>query len=347
MMEDVDVTSLYTRKVARWALMLVLSALALLVTILVTICIGSVSIPLEEVGKVFLGGEVDPAYEAIILKVRLPRVLLGGLVGASLAVAGAGMQGLFRNPMASPYVLGLSSGAAFGASLAIVLGLTFVPGGFAVPAMAFVFAFLTLFIVYSIAKVKGRIPVETLLLSGIAVGAFFSALVSFMKYMADDKLETIVFWMMGGLWNASWDSVLLVIPFIIVGAVIILLFSRDLNTMMIGEEHAVNLGVNTPLVTKGILLGSSLVTAAAVSVSGIIGFVGLVVPHILRILVGPDHRILIPTSIIVGAAFMIWMDTLARTIMAPEELPVGIITALLGAPFFIYLLRTRKKMMGW
>jgi len=227
------------------------------------------------------------------------------------------------------------------------MGVTFATGAFAVPAMAFVFCFLTLFIVYTISRVKGRTPVETLLLSGIAVGAFFTALVSFMKYMAGDQLASIVFWMMGGLWGADWTRVVVITPFILVGAVMIFVLSRDLNTMMIGEEHAVNLGVNVQFVTKVILVAAALLTAAAVSVSGIIGFVGLIVPHIMRIFVGPDHRILLPTTLLVGAIFMICMDTLARTILAPEELPVGIITALMGAPFFLYLLRRRKRLTGW
>jgi len=269
-----------------------------------------------------------------------------GQIGLSARLVPA-MQGLFKNPMASPYILGLSSGGAFGASLAIVLGVSFATGLFAIPAMAFVFCFLTLFLVYSISKVRGRTPVETLLLSGIAVGAFFSALVSLMKYLSGDELRSIVFWMMGGLWRADWTQVLVIIPFILVGSLMIFVLSRDLNIMMIGEDHAVNLGVNTQNVTKMVLVGSSLMTAAAVSVSGIIGFVGLIVPHILRIFVGPDHRIMLPTTLIVGAIFMIYMDTLARTVMAPEELPVGIITALLGAPFFIYLLRRRRRLTGW
>ncbi len=335
------------RKLSRWTLILLFLVLLLLISILITVCIGMVNIPFTEVLNILLGGQGTANNRTIIIDIRLPRVLMAGLVGAALALAGAAMQGLFKNPMASPYILGLSSGGAFGASLAIVIGVSFASGAFAVPAMAFVFCFLTLFLVYNISKVRGRTTVETLLLSGIAVGAFFSALVSFMKYLSGDQLQTIVFWMMGGLWAADWTKVVVIIPFILAGAMMIFILSRDLNAMMIGEDHAVNLGVNTQMVTKVVLVAASLMTAAAVSVSGIIGFVGLIVPHIMRIFVGPDHRILLPTTLMVGAIFMIYMDTIARTIMAPEELPVGIITALLGAPFFLYLLRRRRRLTGW
>ena len=346
-MPEPDIAQLYTRKLSRWTLILLFLVLLLLISIFITVCIGMVNIPFAEVLNILLGGQGTANNRTIIIDIRLPRVLMAGLVGAALALAGAAMQGLFKNPMASPYILGLSSGGAFGASLAIVIGVSFASGAFAVPAMAFVFCFLTLFLVYNISKVRGRTTVETLLLSGIAVGAFFSALVSFMKYLSGDQLQTIVFWMMGGLWAADWTKVVVIIPFILAGAVMIFILSRDLNAMMIGEDHAVNLGVNTQMVTKVVLVAASLMTAAAVSVSGIIGFVGLIVPHIMRIFVGPDHRILLPTTLMVGAIFMIYMDTIARTIMAPEELPVGIITALLGAPFFLYLLRRRRRLTGW
>lgn len=188
---------------------------------------------------------------------------------------------------------------------------------------------------------------ETLLLAGIAVGAFFNALVSLMKYFAGEELSAIVFWMMGGLWEAQWEDVAVSLPMIVLGSAILWLMSRDLNTMMVGEEHALHLGLNVNGVRLVILLAASLVTAAAVAVSGIIGFVGLVVPHVVRLLVGPDHRILIPASMLGGAIFMVWMDTLARTVILPAELPVGIITALLGAPFFIYLIISRRRKMGW
>jgi len=322
-------------------------AAGLVLSMLITLNIGAVSMPFDTIIDVLLGGG-NKFQRSIIMDTRLPRIILAALVGAALAVAGAAMQGVFRNPMASPYVLGISAGAAFGASLAIVTGISWLSGQLAVPSMAFLFCFLTLFLVYSISRTKGGfVPVETLLLAGIAVGAFFNALVSLMKYFAGEELSAIVFWMMGGLWQARWEDVAISLPMIVLGSAILWLMSRDLNTMMVGEEHALHLGLNVNGVRLIILLAASLVTAAAVAVSGIIGFVGLVVPHVVRLLVGPDHRILIPVSLLGGAIFMVWMDTLARTIILPAELPVGIITALLGAPFFVYLIISRRRKMGW
>ncbi|MGD0057143.1 MAG: iron chelate uptake ABC transporter family permease subunit [Methanomassiliicoccales archaeon] len=346
-MEGAEIGALHAKKLSLWFLITAILVLFLFATVVLALCIGPVGISVDEIIRILFGGNASWSHRTIILNIRLPRVLLGGLVGASLAIAGAAMQGLFRNPMASPYVLGISSGAAFGASLSIVLGFSIVSGLFAVPAMAFIFAFITLVLVYSIAKTNGRVPVDTLLLAGIAMAAFFTALVSFMKYVAGEQLSSIVFWMMGGLWDARWDFFVFTLPMVAVGVALILIFSRDLNVLMIGEENAVNLGVNVPLARNVVLVASSLVTAAAVSVSGVIAFVGLIVPHMMRLLVGPDNRILLPASCLVGAMFMIWTDTLARTIIAPEELPVGIITAILGAPFFLYLLKRRKGVTGW
>ena len=346
-MDAVDVASLQKRKLARWGAITAAMAAGLVLSMLITLNIGAVSMPFDTIIDVLLGGG-NKFQRSIIMDTRLPRIILAALVGAALAVAGAAMQGVFRNPMASPYVLGISAGAAFGASLAIVTGISWLSGQLAVPSMAFLFCFLTLLLVYSISRTKGGfVPVETLLLAGIAVGAFFNALVSLMKYFAGEELSAIVFWMMGGLWQARWEDVAISLPMIVSGSAILWLMSRDLNTMMVGEEHALHLGLNVNGVRLIILLAASLVTAAAVAVSGIIGFVGLVVPHVVRLLVGPDHRILIPVSLLGGAIFMVWMDTLARTIILPAELPVGIITALLGAPFFVYLIISRRRKMGW
>ena len=320
--------------------------LAFLITMVACLSIGVFNIPFEQVLTVLLGGGSD-SQRWVIINIRLPRILLAAIVGASLAVAGATMQGLFRNPMASPSVLGISSGAAFGAALAIVLGVSWTSGALAIPAMAFVFAFITLFLVYAVSRSRsGYVPVETLLLAGIAIGSLFSALVSGMLYFAGEQLSGIVFWMMGGLNNAKWDQVLISIAPMVLGSAVIMALSRDLNAMMVGEEQAGNLGINVNQVRLVLLLAASPVTAMAVSVSGVIGFVGLIIPHVVRIL-GPDHRILLPASVVSGALFLIWTDTLARTVIAPAELPVGIITSLLGAPFFIYLLMSRKKSMGW
>jgi iron complex transport system permease protein len=340
-----DITALQRRKVVRWTTILAVLVLALFVSVVMCLSVGVVSIPFDQVVQVLLGGGSE-RDRWIIMNLRLPRVFLAGVVGASLAVAGATMQGVFRNPMASPSIIGISAGAAFGASLAIVLGVSWASGAFAIPAMAFLFSFMTLFLVYAVSRTRsGYVPVETLLLAGIAIGSLFSALVSALQYFSGDKLSGVVFWLMGGLNNATWEQVAISIPPVILGCAVIMVLARDLNAMMVGEEQAGNLGINVNRTRLVLLIAASLVTAVAVSVSGIIGFVGLIIPHVVRILVGPDHRILLPASIVGGALFMMWTDTLA--IISPAELPVGIITALVGAPFFIYLLMSRKKSMGW
>ncbi len=342
-----EIVELQRTKVLRWTLILSILALALFVSIVACLSIGVVNIPFDQIISVLMGGGSERDSH-IVMNLRLPRVILAAIVGASLALAGAAMQGLFRNPMASPSIIGLSAGAAFGASLAIVLGVSWVSGAFAIPAMAFVFSFVTLFLVYAISRNRsGYVPVETLLLAGIAIGALFSALVSALQYFSGDKLSGVVFWLMGGLNNATGDQVLISLPLVILGSAVIMVLARDLNAIMVGEEQAGNLGINVNQTRILLLLASSLITAIAVSVSGIIGFVGLIIPHTIRILVGPDHRVLLPASLLGGALFMIWTDTLARMVISPAELPVGIITALLGAPFFIYLLMSRKRSMGW
>ncbi|MBI0583696.1 MAG: iron chelate uptake ABC transporter family permease subunit [Methanomassiliicoccus sp.] len=342
-----DIAELQRNRAVRWTTILVILVLTLFLTIVACLSVGVVSIPFDQVLAVLFGGGSE-RDSWIIWNLRLPRVLLAAIVGASLAIAGATMQGLFRNPMASPSIIGISAGAAFGASLAIVLGVSWASGAFAIPAMAFVFSFVTLFLVYAISRDRrGYVPVETLLLAGIAIGSLFNAMVSALQYFAGDRLSGVVFWLMGGLNNATWDQVAISIAPVILGCSLIMILARDLNAIMVGEEQAGNLGINVNQTRMILLVSASLVTAIAVSVSGTIGFVGLIIPHIIRIVVGPDHRILLPASIISGALFLIWTDTLARTIIAPAELPVGIITSLLGAPFFIYLLMSRKKSMGW
>lgn len=348
----------YYRKRVRWLTIIIGLSIALLFTMLFALMTGVMGpigngipgidkISYRAVFEILLGkGNWPDTYKTIILKIRLPRIILAGLVGLALAVAGCAMQGLFRNPMASPYILGASSGAAFGASLGIVLGLS-IFGIYTIQLSAFLFAVLAVFVVYNIARCKGVTPVETLLLAGIAVGCFFSALVSFMKYISGEELRAIVFWLMGGFWSATWDKVYTVFPITIIGISVLLLFSRDLNIMLTGESTATHLGIDVENVKRIILIFSTLITAAAVSVSGIIGFVGLIIPHIMRIIVGPDHRILLPSSCITGAIFLILADTMTRNIIEPTEIPVGIVTALVGAPFFLYLLRRKKKVKWW
>ncbi len=280
-------------------------------------------------------------HERIIFQLRLPRVLLGLLVGAALSVSGVVMQGLFKNPMADPYIIGISSGAGLGATICIVSS-GIAAFGYARPLMAFMGAIAAIFLVYNIARVGGKVPVDTLLLSGIAVSYFLSAITSFLMYMSDN-LHQIIFWLMGGLDGIMWIHVKILFPIIFFGILTIYFFSRDMNVMLLGEESAQHLGIEVEQFKRLMMVLASMITAAAVSVSGLIGFVGLMIPHIMRLLFGPDHRILIPSSALAGGIFLVWTDTLARTILAPTELPVGILTAFFGAPFFIYLLKSRKR----
>jgi iron complex transport system permease protein len=259
------------------------------------------------------------------------------------------MQAIFRNPMASPYILGLSSGAALGAAIGMTIPFAFIPMKLMTPLLAFIFCVGTLFLVYSISHVAGRVPTETLLLAGIAVGSFLSALVSFIIYVAGDQMSGIVNWTMGNM-SASWSGgeLFIVAPLMFAGCLLMVSYSRDLNAMMLGDAHAMDLGVEVRKVRLILLVASALVTAAAVSFVGVIGFVGLVVPHILRIVMGPDNRALLPASIIGGATFLLICDYLSRVIVPSIGIiPIGIVTALIGAPYFIYLLRRRRSEVGW
>ncbi len=280
---------------------------------------------------------VPETTAVIVRRIRLPRIALGAVVGFALALAGAVMQGFFRNPMADPSIIGVSTGAAVGAVAFIVLPVS-VP--FGLPAAAFVGALLSAFGVYLIATEGGRTPVATLLLAGVAVQAFLGAVISYLLLQAGDGLETAVYWLMGHLQNGTWGRVRVALPVVAVLFVVLLAHASELNALLLGEEEAHTLGVEVERTKRLLLAASSVVTAAAVAVAGVIGFVGLIVPHVMRLLVGPDHRILLPTSALAGAVFLVATDTVAR--MGPAEMPVGIITAALGAPFFLYLLRNRE-----
>lgn len=280
------------------------------------------------------------AYDVILWQVRLPRVVLGGLVGASLALSGAVLQGLFRNPMASPSVLGVSSGAALGAACAIVWASAVQVAGLnVVPVSAFVGALLTTVVVYRLARVGSTVPVARLLLSGVAVGSFLSALVSVVIVFGERRVSAVVFWLMGSLSHGDWAGVLLLLPYFLIGVIVTVVHARDLNAMLLGEEGAHHLGIEVDKVKRNLLLATSLLTGAAVAVSGVIGFVGLIIPHGVRMLIGSDHRILVPAATLAGAIFLTLADAAGRTIMAPTEIPVGAITALVGGPFFLMLLR--------
>mgnify|MGYP006280783209 CR=1 FL=1 len=281
--------------------------------------------------------DVPPTRRTIVVGIRLPRVVLAAVVGFSLATAGTVMQGFFRNPMADPSIIGVSAGAALGAVAVIALGPA-VP--FGIEGAAFIGAVAAAAGVYLIATEGGRTPVATLLLSGIAVQTFLGALVSLLLLASGESLREAVFWLMGHLANSEWGEVATVLPIVLVGFGLMLPFAEDLNILLLGEEEAHSLGIPVGRVKLILLVGASLVTAAGVAVAGIIGFVGLIVPHVMRLLVGPDHRVLLPTSALAGAAFLVAADTAARA--GPAELPVGIVTAFVGAPFFLYLLRTEE-----
>lgn len=275
----------------------------------------------------------------IVMKVRLPRILLGAVVGFSLAAAGTIMQGIFRNPMADPSIIGVSSGAAVGAVGYIVAPVA-IPLGLGLRGAAFAGAILAAFGVYLIATRNGETPVATLLLAGVAVQTFLGAVVSFLLLHSGESIRRALFWLMGHLKGASWPEVASSVLLVALPFVVLLAYARDLNVMLLGEEDAQSLGIEVERTKRVLLALSSVVTAAGVAVAGIIGFVGLIVPHVMRLLVGPDHRILLPTAALAGASFLVATDTLARS--GSAEVPVGIVTAALGAPFFLYLLRKRE-----
>jgi iron complex transport system permease protein len=298
----------------------------------------SVPVPAVDLSYTYLFGfEVADTSETIVREIRLPRIVLGAVVGFALASAGAVMQGFFRNPMADPSILGVSSGAAVGAVATIALS---VSGPLGLQTAAFLGAVLAAFAVYLLATESGHTPVATLLLAGIAVQTFLGAIISYLLLHAGESLEQAVLWLMGHLHNSTWAEVEVTLPVAVVSFLVLLAYARDLNVLLLGEEDAHALGIEVERTKRVLLALSSVVTAAAVAVAGVIGFVGLVVPHMMRLLVGPDHRVLLPTSALAGGAFLVASDTLARS--GPGELPVGIVTAAVGAPFFLYLLRTRE-----
>ena len=281
----------------------------------------------------------------ILLQLRLPRIILACLVGAALSVVGAAFQGIFKNPMADPFVLGVSSGAALGASITMVFLKEIEFLGLSVIAFnAFLGAITTTFLVYNIAKVGRKVPTATLLLAGISLNYLLSSIISLIMIFNRQEIERIIMWTMGSFSTGSWKEVFLLLIIVIPSIILITMFARDLNVMLLGEENARSLGVNVEGLKKYILIISTIMIAAVVSVSGIIGFVGLIIPHGVRMFTGPDNRVVIPFSAITGAIFLIICDTLARSLVPPSEIPVGIITSIFGVPFFIYLLyKTKKK----
>ncbi len=327
-----------------------LLTVALLLLLLLATTIGSVYISPFRVFEIllhrlpgfyaFMVPDWPESHETIILLIRLPRVVLALVVGAALALAGAIFQGLFKNPMADPHIIGASAGAGLGAAMAITMGLSINWKGLgAVPLLASIGALLAVILVYRLARSGGVVPIPNLLLAGLALNSLLSALISLLIYFGQDQMHTIVFWLMGGLSGRYWNYVFYTLPYLLIGVGAAVYYARDLNLMLLGEETAHNLGVEVEKVKAVLLLVASVLTGAAVAASGMIGFVGLIVPHVARILVGPDHRRLVPVSVLSGAILLLGADILARTVLAPVELPLGVVTALFGAPFFIMLLR--------
>ncbi len=312
--------------------------------------LGSVRIPLKGVvGTILLGpnpgllDEPQATWHVIVWTLRLPRVLLAFVVGASLSVAGAVMQGLFRNPMADPFVLGVSSGASLGAVFGIALGLGRALGLWALPFVAFLGALATTAIVYTLSTHRGRTDTWTLLLSGIAVSSFVSSIIALVMVLSRERMEEIVFWTLGALTRATWKSVAASLVYIIPGIFVLWRASGALNALSIGDEPAFHLGVPVEKAKRAFIWIASLITAGGVAFTGPVGFVGLIVPHAVRLIAGPDHKWLLPLSAFLGGNVLILSDLLARTVSPPKEIPVGVITALAGAPFFLYLLYKARR----
>lgn len=324
-----------------------LSLAAVLATALVAgIALGAVPVaPGDVLGALgrAASGRASGISDTLIVGVRLPRVLLAALVGASLAGAGVLYQAIFRNPLADPYILGVSSGAGLGATIAIAVTAQLAAWRFgAVPLAAFAGAVLTMLLVVRLASLRGRFETTSLLLAGVAISYTLSAVTSFIMVFAREQMSQVVFWMMGGLSSASWPYVAMVAPMFALGAAIPLAYTRELNLMLLGDERAGQLGLPVERFRNLVLASASLLTAAAVAVAGLIGFVGLMTPHIVRLVLGPDHRSLLPASLLSGAIVMVLADLVARIVLAPVEIPVGIVTAVLGGPFFVYLLVRRE-----
>lgn len=325
-------------------------AVGLLVVGSLVLTVGSVHIAFRQVWAILVSHlplvnlEVNwsSTTDMIVTGIRLPRIILAGMAGAALGVAGATYQGLFRNPLADPYLIGVAQGAALGAVTGFLLPWTFL-GGYLIPVLAFLGALVSVSAVYLIARVGKAIPVTTLILAGVAIGSFLISLTSYITIISADKMPGILSWLMGKFSMANWEQVGLIAPFLVVGLAVIFIFARPLNVMQLDEEQAEQLGINVERTKLILMAASTLITAAAVCFVGTIGFVGIIIPHAVRLIWGPDHRTLLPLAALSGAILLILADTASRTLFPPTEIPVGVITAFLGAPFFLFLLRRKKK----
>jgi len=343
------------RRSNRLILILLLLGGGLVIVSLLASALGAVTVPLPDILKMTLNKvaifDFSPTWravdETIIFQIRLPRVIGGALVGAALATAGVLFQGLLRNPMADPYIIGTSAGAALGATVAMILPINLAFLGFGlVPVTAFIGALATVILVYNLARVGGKTPIISMLLAGFVVSALLTAVMAFMMSMSDRfglNLRSVYSFLMGHISVTSWGQIAVIAPLVIGGIIGARFFAFHLNAFSLGEEGAAYLGIEIERDKILILALGSLLTAAAVSISGLIGFVGLVIPHAMRLSLGPDHRLLLPASALAGAAFLVIADLLSRILLAPVEIPVGIVTAIIGAPFFIYLLRHTRR----
>ena len=326
---------------------LVFSILLLAAALLLSLAIGSVFIPPAELWRA-LQGEGSLTSTQILWAIRLPRTVLIALTGAALGGSGGAYQGLFRNPLADPYLIGVASGAGLGAVIAMSIHWPYSFWGLmAIPMAAFLGALLTVFLVYTLARVGRTIPTTNLILAGVAFSSFATSLTSFLMLRSTGEVRRALGWLLGGASQAGWTAILAILPYLIIGLGILLVSGHALNLLQFGDEQAQQLGLNVTRAKTIILVAASLAAAAAVAFSGIIGFIGLIVPHIIRLWHGADYRRLLPLSMITGAAALLAADVLARVVLAPQEIPVGIITALAGAPFFLWVLRRSKNQGYW
>lgn len=317
----------------------------LILVFIISISIGSTYIPFNKVLNILLFNESGmESFELIIKRIRLPRIILSFMVGSGLAVAGVIFQGVIRNPMVDPYIVGISAGAGTGVTIAVITGVNWnFLGLHTLPLMAFMGAIVTVFVVYRLAITNNKLPVMTFLLAGVAMGFVLNAIQSFLMVIDADNVHKIVYWLMGSVASGGWQDIKMILPYYLVGLVPILFYLKDLNIILLGEESAQYLGVEVERIKKILIVSATLVTASVVAVSGSIGFIGLVVPHISRMLIGPDNRKLFPLAFFIGGIFLLISDNIARSLLSPLEIPVGIITALAGGPYFIYLLRKKKN----
>ena len=317
-------------------------------------CLGAADIPPSAVFKIIgakllnsnASGDWSDSWETIILQIRLPRIVLAGIVGSALSMSGATYQGLFRNPLADPYLIGVAAGAGLGATVVIVTEIPqYIFGVNVLPIAAFIGASLAVTVAYVVVHKSDELSLSSLVLAGVAVASFAGSITALLMIRSDSEMRVVVSWLMGGLIGSQWHHSIIVLGYLIPSFFTIICFTRTINILQLGEEHARQVGVNVGIVKLILIAAASLATAAAVSFSGLIGFVGLIAPHAVRLIWGADYRIMIPMAAMFGGVFLILSDLAARMIVNPAELPIGVVTAFCGAPFFLYLLRYRKKLM--